>query len=142
MIKYLLSTLTLLLIALTIFAQDSGNKVCLTPSQFTTALRKDDSLQLMKKEVAALNNKADTLKFALANADSTANKFRLADLKSQSIINAKDGIIHNQEMKLDLAGILTTSLKKIIRRKNFKIKLISGLSLATTATLTYLLLKK
>lgn len=132
----------LLLIALTSFAQDSANKICLTPSQFTTALRKDDSLQLMKKEVAALNNKADTLKLALVNADSTSNKFRLADLKSQNIIKSKDGIIHNQDVKIDLAGILTSSLKKTIRRKNFKIKLISGVSLATTATLTYLLLKK
>lgn len=130
------------MIALTSYGQDSANKICLTPSQFVTALRKDDSLQLMKKEVIELNKKADTLKLALINADSTSNQFRLADLKSQDIIKSKDGIIHNQETKIDLANVFNQSLKKTIKRQNFKIKLISGVSIATTATLTYLLLKK
>jgi hypothetical protein len=132
-----------LLIALVGYSQkDSASKVCVDRSQAITALKKDDSLQVAKKEISILEERQAKTDLALHNADSTAKAWQAADQKSQLVIKGKDSEIRRQEAKFDLSMVYNTSLNKTIRRKSGTIRLISGVSVSIIGTLTYLLVKK
>jgi hypothetical protein len=132
-----------LLIALVGYSQkDSANKVCIERNQAITALKKDDSLQVAKKEIAVLEERQAKTDQALQVADSTAKHWQEADKKSQSIIDLKNSEIKRHQAKYDLSMVYNTALNKTVSRKNGTIRLISGVSLSIIGTLTYLLVKK
>lgn len=133
----------LLLIVSISFGQGSGNKdsVKLSKTQFITALKKDDSLQVMKCEVRELRNQVDTLKSAYTVADSIGKLYKQADQKSQEINAAMKLEIARKDIKYDLSQVYNQALLKTIKRKNRTIALITGISITVSGTLTYLLLK-
>jgi len=132
-----------LMIALHGFSQtDSAGKISVTRKAAETALKVDDSLQVMKREKAALEEKTASLTRAVQNSDSTAAYWKAADAKSQSIIQGKNSEIARHETKYTVSQAYNKELLRTISRKKWTIRIISFVSIGVTGTLTYLLLKK
>ena len=106
------------------------------------ALQSNDSLRVMIRErdsLLALKVKYETLEVKDSLLIATLDKnIKLSDRLIQNL----EAQISNSEKQSSNKDLIVLNLEKIIRRKNWLIVKITGISVSIIGTLTYLLIKK
>lgn len=106
------------------------------------AMRMRDSCLVMKEELGTTKDKLSVVERALATADKINKENESLDVVNKRIIKNLDTQNSKQGMQIIMLAALNTGLRVQVKRKNWTIVKVGGVSVSVIGTLAYLLIKK